>query len=476
MDAGPATDAYGQAQSEEQRPKRTYDEIVHEDGNSSTTGDDDDSDFEVFLSRYTKRMRRQQQSQDALHQPVVIPSTSQSVNKAKSKPKPSAGRSQRSTGRRQQPQESQQPMPGKSRSEHYDDIISQVAYANHTTNQSENVADDVSVLKAMVQALQGQVVALTQQVDFLMSIVGIDPTSKPTTSNPTNPGKQSYSSVVSRPIKGPLCDSLLAAVHSDLQLQKTRQRNVVVAGLPQGSTEFTDEQLFCELCRVEFNIDPSVIKTTRLGNKIEGRCQPLLVVLQEAEQAGLLLSLARSLRDSADTYTASSVFLSPHQTKAERQSAYESRCRRRQQSAARTTNQRQHPVNRIPSVAAAGDTGDHGNSHDDAAASGHCPVPVVPAKPKRQRTPASRPATGSSRRRRTPNQPSADSAVSHPSDGAAGVIGSTIEHIVQLVTSKLSKQPPTRCSSFPNVNVAAFNPRSAVDSAIVSAAGESSSK
>jgi len=423
---------------------------------------------------YTKRMRRQQQLQDAAHQPVVIPSTSQPVNKSKSKSKQSAGSSQRSTGRRQQPQESQQPLPGKSRSEYYDDIISQVANANQTTNQSDNIVDDASELRAMVHSLQGQVVALTQQVDFLMSIVGCDPTTKPTNSNPTNPGKQSYSSIVSRPIKGPLCDSLLAAVHSDLQLQKTRQRNIVVAGLPQRSNEFTDEQLFRELCQVEFNIDPSVIKTTRLGNKIEGRCQPLLVVLQEAEQAGLLLSLARSLRDSADTYTASSVFLSPHQTKAERQSAYESRCRRRQQSAARATNQRQHTDNKRPTVAGAGDTagdtGDYNDSREHSATSGHCPVPVVPTKPKRvstkEKTPASRPATGttSRRRRRTPSQPNAAAAVSHPHDAVPGMFGSTIDHIVQLVTSKLTKQPSARSSSFPNVNVASFAPGSVVES------------
>ena len=116
MEAGPASDAYGPAQTEEQRPKRTYDEIVHGDDYASTTDNDDDGDFEVFLSRYTKRMRRQQQSQDANHQPVIIQSSSQPVNKSKSKSKPSASArapvSQHSTGLRQQPQESPQPMPG----------------------------------------------------------------------------------------------------------------------------------------------------------------------------------------------------------------------------------------------------------------------------------------------------------------------------------------------------------------------------
>ena len=185
---------------------------------------------------------------------------------------------------------------------------------------------------------------------------------------------------------------------------------------------------------------------------------------------GLLLSLARSLRDSADTYTASSVFLSPHQTKAEQQSAYESRCRRRQQSDARATNQRQHPGNKKPKVTASGDTDGYDDPHEDGAASRHCPVPVVPAKPKRvatkPRTPASRPEPGADRRRRTPSQPFAatSTAISHLHDGTSGGFGSTIERIVQMVTDKLTKQPSTRCSSFPNVNVASFEPGAVVES------------
>ena len=111
-------------------------------------------------------------------------------------------------------------------------------------------------------------------------------------------------------------------VHSNLQLQRTRQNNIVVAGLIQSNNEFTDEQLFCELCWVEFNINPSVIKATRLEIRSKAvrvsHCW-LFCRSRNRAQARLLLSLARFLRDSSDAYTvASSVFLSPHQTKAER--------------------------------------------------------------------------------------------------------------------------------------------------------------
>ena len=55
-------------------------------------------------------------------------------------------------------------------------------------------------------------------------------------------------------------------------------------------------------------------------------------MLQDEDQAKLLLSSAKQLRDSQDDYTASSIFISPHQTRAERQAAYEARCQRRNQA------------------------------------------------------------------------------------------------------------------------------------------------
>ena len=73
-------------------------------------------------------------------------------------------------------------------------------------------------------------------------------------------------------------------MHTDLKLKQSRQNNLVVTGLPDNE-DFTDEQLFSELCSVEFGITPVVSQTKRLGKKYEGRLQPVLVVFQEADVA-----------------------------------------------------------------------------------------------------------------------------------------------------------------------------------------------
>jgi hypothetical protein len=91
--------------------------------------------------------------------------------------------------------------------------------------------------------------------------------------------------------------------------------------------------------------------TKRLGRPVENKLQPLLVVLQDEDQAKLLLSSAKLLRDSQDDYTASSIFISPHQTRAERQAAYEARCQRRNQASTRLS--RRQGSTDLPSAASA---------------------------------------------------------------------------------------------------------------------------
>lgn len=123
-----------------------------------------------------------------------------------------------------------------------------------------------------------------------------------------------------------------------------------MSGLPN-RTEHSDEQLFSELCYVEFHVVPVIMHTKRLGRPVENKLQPLLVVLQDEDQARLLLSSAKQLRDSQDDYTASSIFISPHQTRAERQAAYEARCQRRNQASTRLS--RRQGSTDLPSAASA---------------------------------------------------------------------------------------------------------------------------
>ena len=202
----------------------------------------------------------------------------------------------------------------------------------------------ISCLKSEVIDLQQQVTKLTQQLSFIMSFVGITD-SQPANDPSVNQTAVSYASVASRNmpnIQGPMRDAVLSAMHSDLHLKQSRCKNIVMSGLPQNA-KFTDTGLFLELCDVEFSIIPTVVHTKRLGKPVQGRVQPLLVCLQEEEEAKLLLSLAKTLRNSDDVYTANHVFMTSHLTRAERQAAYEARCRRRQQSTARNARSQHRP-------------------------------------------------------------------------------------------------------------------------------------
>jgi len=262
----------------------------------------------------------------------------------------------------------------------------------------------------------------------------------------------SYSSVVAQSTNGPAIDTYIAAVHTDLKLKQSRQNNLVVTGLPDNK-DLTDEQLFSELCSVEFGIIPVVSQTKRLGKKFEGRLQPVLVVFQEADQAKLLLSLARTLRDSSDSYTASSVYLSSHLTRAERQAEYEDRCRRRERSAARSS--RPLPdVSRPPPVAAGS-----GRFNDRPTDISQPPNPTVVGQIRK---------TSTSRRNhgRTTTSASSTSAVlppaATPADASSG-IGSAIGNFVQRVSAKLTRPAvanSTATQSSLNVNVAPFQPMS----------------
>ena len=168
--------------------------------------------------------------------------------------------------------------------------------------------------------------------------------------NPTVDGSQSYAAAVSRQLSAPLREAVLAAVHSDLRVKQSRSCNVVVSGMPTHD-EFTDDEFFAEMCTLEFGTSPDIIRTVRLGNVSSDRLRPLLVVLHNEQEAKDLLALAKLLRQSEDEYTSKCIYISPHQTRAERQVAYEARCRRRQQtnvrqrSPAERTN---HPTSQRP--------------------------------------------------------------------------------------------------------------------------------
>jgi len=242
-----------------------------------------------------------------------------------------------------------------------DDVIESVATQSPSpspsepksqSGESESMKQDSSSTgnNNEMRRLRQQVSVLQQQVDFLLSFLGIahnkamssaDNNGINNANNPsqTTPTYASAASVLPMgKLQGPIRNALLTAVHSDLQLKQSRNTHIVVTGLPS-DMESSDEEIFTELCEHEFGMTPVVERTQRLGKQSADRYQPLLVVLTTTNQAERLLTMAKCLRASTDVYTSTHVFFAPHQTQAERQAAYETRCRRREARERRAAQQ-----------------------------------------------------------------------------------------------------------------------------------------
>jgi hypothetical protein len=72
--------------------------------------------------------------------------------------------------------------------------------------------------------------------------------------------------------------SMIAAVYVDQSLKQHRQKSLIVSGLAP-STTTADVQQFKSLSAVELNVSPNVTTTMWLGRPLQGKIQPLLVVL-----------------------------------------------------------------------------------------------------------------------------------------------------------------------------------------------------
>jgi len=328
---------------------RSHDEM-HTD-----TGGGNDDDFILFQSRYAKRVCRQQRQKttnEALlvsSQPLAGPSQRRpqlqndpSSDQGGSKFHSSQPTSSGAVGKKPRSNQYQHRTSGKStstssasRSQLYEEVIDSVV------SQPSN--DEVVLLKGLVHDLQCQVLDLKHQIDFLSSCMGLtEPVHEASTQLDC---PVSYAAVVSRQpeLSAPIRTAIVSAVHSDLQLQQSRRCNVVITGLPS-NPDLIDGELFIAVCSNELGVQPEVVKVKRLGSPVPDKIQPLLVVLRTAEQASQLLACARDLRRSDDAYTSRSIYISAHLTRAERQAAYESRCRRCQHKAS-VTDRRPHQPN-----------------------------------------------------------------------------------------------------------------------------------
>ena len=119
----------------------------------------------------------------------------------------------------------------------------------------------------------------------------------------------------------------VAAVYNDQRERESRSNSVIISGLP--TRDCSDKQSVIELFDVEFNLHTEVAHCKRLGQPMPGKIQPLLIVFRNVDEAKLILSNAKRLRQSTDKITRDQVYINPHLTKAEARAAFERRCQRR---------------------------------------------------------------------------------------------------------------------------------------------------
>jgi hypothetical protein len=103
---------------------------------------------------------------------------------------------------------------------------------------------------------------------------------------------------------------LIAAVYNDQTESKRRASSLIISGFSEDQ-QHSDAEQFLNLCRDEFNMQPAVVLTKRLGQVQPNRSRPLLVVTRKADQAQQLITAAKQLRKSADQSVRDNIYISP---------------------------------------------------------------------------------------------------------------------------------------------------------------------
>ena len=103
------------------------------------------------------------------------------------------------------------------------------------------------------------------------------------------------------------------------------------------------------LCREEFNMQPDIVITKRLGRAQPTKIRPLLIVTRKIDQAQHLIAKAKLLRKSLNLTVRNNVFINRNLTKAEAEAAYCVRVQQRQVAVHHTAYQQsrgtEHEVN-----------------------------------------------------------------------------------------------------------------------------------
>jgi len=123
--------------------------------------------------------------------------------------------------------------------------------------------------------------------------------------------------------------NIVSAVYVDLEQRKKRANNVVTSGLTIDEN-YDDKAVVTGIIYKEFGRQVTVKHCRRLGRKIDGKTQNLLVSLSSTDEASYLISNARQLRRSSNEFVRKNIYINADLTPAEAKASYELRCARRQ--------------------------------------------------------------------------------------------------------------------------------------------------
>ena len=220
----------------------------------------------------------------------------------------------------------------------------------HCQLRIEILEKQVRNLKSVVTQNNDQIGKLTNQVSFLLSVMGLTEgedvtlnlsgatggiiTGRPNLelssgvrSSPENPvsnhGTMSYSQAVTK-----MRTAVVAAVHVESKAIQNRAKNFVISGLHPDAS-LSDKNLVQQFIAGNLGRTVHVTACKRLGAPVVGRVQRLLVTVETTQQASAVIDAAKILRSSPKQEIRNTVFINPDMTPAEQRAAFEMRCRRR---------------------------------------------------------------------------------------------------------------------------------------------------
>ena len=194
-----------------------------------------------------------------------------------------------------------------------------------------------------LQFIKTQLASLSDSLTYNLNKVATnDPSSIPVVQPPSvhptyaqalksdnNPKFQPHQPASTALLDKNLRSAMLTAMHTELHSKSKRSCNVVISGLMPSSLSSDGEQVQ-ELCRYQFDLNPKVRSTLRLGNPVAGKAQPLLVNLESSDDVEDLMAVARDLRHSTNQYVRDHIYINRHLTKAESAAKFNESVLRRQ--------------------------------------------------------------------------------------------------------------------------------------------------